>query len=91
MRNGSEQARLRKKYEDLSGDLEAQVDRLNAVCFVRSFVQSTKFCAQRHRSKTALLHGENVKFSLFSKIIMRAGEFHIVIPQISSPQVSPFE
>ena len=31
MRNGSEQARLRKKYEDLSGDLEAQVDRLNAV------------------------------------------------------------
>ena len=31
IRNRSEQARQRKKFEDLSIELEAQVDRLNAV------------------------------------------------------------
>ena len=35
VRNKSEQARQRKKYEDLSTDLEGQVDRLNSVCSIK--------------------------------------------------------
>ena len=50
MRSRSEQARLRKKYEDLSIDLEGQVDRLNAVCFATLQVS----CIYKKDAKTLI-------------------------------------